>query len=202
MRRITRWWMHRGPVSPSPSNQSCSSWRGVATSAQSSQPHWPTLSHEVGQQAGVPPRSAAVVAAAAGIKKPCPRWQPRGDPNNLRCAMMRTCPPCTFKMFRTCGPFWRGLSSPPCTAMFFAKTVICVGCVGNNESVKNCISPPPLSWQPPSPGYLKWLGRNDSGACSLPAKVHLPPPNPQALLGLIQNFSPFLPVRGTTLDSI
>ena len=69
--------------------------------------------------------AVVAVAAAIGIKKTCPRWWPQGAPHELRCSMTRTFPTCHFGMGRTCGPLWRGRSSPPCTAMLFARTGIC-----------------------------------------------------------------------------
>ena len=58
-------------------------------------------------------------------------------------------------------------------------------CAGRTASAKNCTSPPPVRWQPPSPGSLKWIRGNGRGACSL-AAVGRPPPPPstQASLGL------------------
>ena len=68
--------------------------------------------------------------------------------------------------------------------MFFARTGICAGCSGRTASIKTRTSPPPLRRQTPLPSYLKWLGGNGRGVCSLAAAGDLPPPNPQAFLGL------------------
>ena len=51
-------------MSPYPSNQSWSIWRGDAKLAPFSRPHWLTWSQESGQQVGVPRREEAVAAAA------------------------------------------------------------------------------------------------------------------------------------------
>ena len=157
---------HQRPASPSPSNQSWSIWKRDATSLPFSLARWPTSSQEGGQQAGVNRReeaastvsASAVAAAAYYLKKLCPWWRPQGDPHEFGCAMTRTCPPFPFGMGRTRGPSSRGWSSPPCTAMFFARTCTCAGCAVRTVSVKTCTPPPPLRRQPPSPSYLKWLG--------------------------------------------
>ena len=135
----------------------------------------------------MPPKATAAVAAAVEIKNLHPRWMSRGDLHECGHAMKCTYPTCTFGMGITCGPFWRGRSSPPCTITLFLRTGICAGCAGRTTSVKTSTPPPPQRWQPPSTGYLKWFGGNGRGAFSLAAADPPPPtprPNPQAFTGL------------------
>ena len=152
-----------GAATPTPSNQSWLIWRVGDTLAQYSQRHWPTSSQEDGQEVGVPTRAEAT-AALVGIKNPRPRRWPRGSPHKLRCDMTRTCSPCPIRMGRNRGTFWQGIHPPHCTAMLFAINGFCAGCAGRTASIKTRTSPPPMSWQPPSPGYLKCLRGNDRGA--------------------------------------
>ena len=58
---------HWRPASPFSSNQSWLIWREDATPAPLSLTHWPTSLQEVGQQAGVPRREAAVSVVAAVV---------------------------------------------------------------------------------------------------------------------------------------
>ena len=48
-----------------------------------------------------------------------------------------------------------GWSSPTYTAMVFARTGTCAGCVGRNSSVNTFMSLPPQRWCPPLPGRSK-----------------------------------------------
>ena len=175
-RRLRKWKRHRGPEPPSPLNQYWLIWRGYAASSQYSQPHCLTSSQAGSQQTGVPPRAAA--AASVEFKNLCPWWRPQRDLHELGCAMTRTHLPYPFRLGRTRGNSSQGRSSPPCAAMFFARTGICAGCSGRTLGVKACRSPPPLRRKPPLPIYLKWIGGNERGACSLAAAGHIPPPNP------------------------
>ena len=155
----------------------------MATSARSYQYPWPTLLQEGGQQAVVPPEAAATTATAAAaaeeIKNQRPRWAPREDLHECGSAMKHNFPPCLFRTGGTCGPLWEGPSSLPCMVAFFVRTGICAGCAGRTVSVQTCMSPPPQRWQPPSPGYLKCLGGNYRGSCSLASAGRISPPPPR-----------------------
>ena len=100
--------------------------------------------------------------------------------------MTCTCPTCNFGMEITHCPFYWDWSYPPCTATLFARNGTCAGCAESTVSAKNRTSPPPLRWQPPSPGYLKWLGGNARGACNLVTASPTPPhpPKPIGLTGI------------------
>ena len=78
-----------------------------------------------------------------------------GNLHECGCAMKLICPPCPLGLGRTCGPFWQGWSSSPCTFMFFIITGIFAGCAGKTAIVKTCTSPPPPEVATTITGLLK-----------------------------------------------
>ena len=122
-------------ASPSPSNQSWLSCREATTLDQYYQSPWLNSSKEGGQRAEVP-SELAVVTAAADLKNPHPRWVPWGDLHKCRRAIKCTCHPYPFGVGITCGPLWKGRSSPPCTVTLFVRTGICERCAVRTASVK------------------------------------------------------------------
>ena len=148
--------------------------------AQSSQPQWPTLSQEGGHQSGVYPRSAAVAAVAAVIKN-LAQGGCHGGIRTIEGVLWRAP---TLPVPSVWGELaiYSGEAVLPTLHghVLFNKWHLC-GVFWEDCEHKNSHIPTPLRWHLPSPVYLKWLGGDDRGACSLAAAGRLPPPTPRPL---------------------